>query len=162
MQRNTKIFLLVGGLSLLVTAFLLHQKILLEKTGFSLKKFRIKNYSVNDATVEMVFKINNLSNIDFSVKGYNLRIYLNGEEIANPQSNQKITIKANGSSDVSLDLRFNPEQVKDLALNFFAGVNFKSNTLLSIKGRMNVGALKDTITTGFIPVNYSVKLSELM
>ena len=113
--------------------------------------------------LDVTVKLLNNSSFEADITGYNLDVVLNGKLVATIASNKTLTIKANGVSELGLNVDFDPSKVfnpSDL-LNLIAwAITDKENIVIRTKGTFS--AKLNFIKVSDYPVDISMTLAEIM
>lgn len=106
--------------------------------------------------MELILEVNNDSDIDIDIQGYDLDLSINGNFITKVKQNITQVIAAKGKSQFSLLLDFNPSQVLGQALNldFIASLlKSKTNIVIGLNGYVSILGVKNLQVNQTIPIN---------
>lgn len=134
----------------------------LKKYCYAVKGFRINSFTRKKMSITLKVLFENKSDIGFWVKGYDLKTYIDNKYVATVKSVKKEYIKANGVSDLLLEIDFTPSEkfsFQDLMRILGYYLTDKEKLKLSLKGHVT-GSHK-----GFskeMPLNLSFNFKELL
>jgi hypothetical protein len=164
LKWKNKYLIAIGGVGLTAygISWLVKQKTMLAKTCMKPSGFVPVRLTVNNADINLKFKMKNASKVGYYLKNQVYNVYINDQfvgVIKNPNKNYIVPEK---STDVWLNVKFNPLQVaniswdtlKDLIVN-------NSDVKVQIKGNAKVVAGGGVFAFNY-PVDQTFKLSELV
>lgn len=152
--------IIIGLLSIVGIAafYLIRQYQLLMAYTYKFSNFNVQKISGSTATVTTTLTVSNPSNVDVNIDGYNLNIFLNGNQVTNLTSNNRVLVKANNSSDIPLVISFDYSNVfkQVLSLSFLSSfLNGSANMQLTgtISLSINGVAIKNLNVDYTEPIN---------
>ena len=159
MNRTLKTVLIVGGVGAVLYAiyrFYMKQIGLLENYDYKIIGAKIKKISGNQLQFDTKVRFFNKSKIEVDINKIYLDIYLEDTLTGFVVENQPFVIAANGSSDIDLQMTFNPQTVlKSLASILLSGIRQKDLNF-TMKGYANI---RSGIISTTLPITYSDKVS---
>ncbi len=146
----------VGGIYLYSNAVKLANAVVkLQKVLFRMPKPDI-------CALDIFFDVDNKSDIDALITGYNIDLIINDKKIANIQDKVGQTVKPNAVSTIEVIAAFKPSAVwKEVAtMDFVTALAKSQNMQIQLKGIVSVSHGWLAFTN--LPVDYNFKLSDLL
>lgn len=125
---------------------------LLKSTGIKIISYKLNGIFTRNASLYLLLKISNNSDIDLQAKSGKFDVYLNNIFIAGVPVTVTETLNAKSSINVPLTAYFNPATVIQQGLQTL--VSNPQNVTLTIKGKVSV-------QSSFIAIN-NLKINETM
>jgi LEA14-like dessication related protein len=159
MNKTFKNILIVGGVGAVVYAiykFYVRQIGLIQNYDYKIIGAKIKKISGNQLQFDTKVRFFNKSKIEVEVQKIYLDVYLEDTLTGFVVENRPFIIASNGSSDIDLQMTFNPQSIlKSLASIVLSG--FKKKDLnFTIKGYANI---RSGVVSTTLPITYSDKIS---
>jgi len=164
LKWKNKYLIAIGGVGLTAygISWLIKQQGMLEKTCFKAKGFVPVRLTINSADVNVKFKMKNESKVGYYLKNQIYNVYINDQFVGVIKNPNKLYIVPEKSTDVWLNVKFNPLQVanisRDTLKNLIAN---NSDVKVQIKGNANVVARGGMFAFNY-PVDETFTLSELI
>lgn len=127
-------------------------------------KYRFSKLSFNDASLNVDLEVFNESNIDVTIKSYDIDAFVNSTKVVKLKNDVNQVVKANGSSLITVNFSFNPTSVlKGLfQADIIKGLVFdRSKVVIGLAGYVSVSG-SGILDIDNIPVNYSSPLSTMV
>lgn len=158
--------IIAGAAALIVSGFVYYKLQIKKLSDIKTKpvRYRFRNFSLSNATLEVDIMVENQSNLDATIKSYDIDAYINNVKIAKIQNGINQTIHPNGNSIIMVPINFNPTSVlKELFnIDILKGVVLdRSKVILTLKGFVSVVS-SGVLNIDNFPVNYSEPLSKLV
>lgn len=118
---------------------------------------RIVNLTSDNASFDVNTRITNISNVEAKVTEIYLDLYVNGALVGNINEVKDILVKANGSSDFSFRISFNPKIVLKNIINIVTLSVALKDVVVNLKGYIKV---KSGLLSTSIPFEYNTTLKE--
>lgn len=159
MNRTLKNILIVGGIGGVLYAvyrFYIGQIGLLQNYDYKIIGAKIKKISGNNVQFDTKVRFFNKSKIEVEIQKIYVDVYLEDTLTGFVVENRPFIIASNGSSDIDLQMTFNPQSVlKSLATIVLSG--FKKKDLnFTMKGYANI---RSGVISTTLPITYSDKIS---
>jgi|LakMenEpi03Aug12_release.lakeMendotaPanAssembly.Ray.scaffolds.fasta_scaffold46627_9 LEA14-like dessication related protein len=141
MKPTTKKYLIAGAIGVVTVAgalaYLQYKKLMNYTLKF--KGLRVRKLRFNDFDFDITLDFMNKSNIDFIIEKQVYNVYLNDIFVTKLENISPSTIKANTTSPMALNVKFNPKDVLEKigvnAVNFVLNAN---KTILKVDAKLKV------------------------
>ena len=144
----------VGG-AVVATYLIVHfakQGSMLKKTCFKPAGFVPNKLSINDADINIKLKMKNKSKIDYYLKNQIYNVYINDQFVGVIRNANKLYIAPEKSSDVWLNVKFNPLKVANISWDTIKDILSKGgDAKIQLKGNARV-----VDKSGLFAFNYPV------
>lgn len=160
---KNKYWFYVGGavVGTYVVAHLVKQAGLLKKTCFKPAGFVPNKLSLQDADINIKLKMKNKSKIDYYLKNQIYNVYINEQFVGVIKNDNKLYIAPDKTSDVWLNLRFNPLKAVNISWDTLKDLLSKGgDAKIQIKGNARVSD-KSGIFGFNYPVDQTFSLKDL-
>jgi LEA14-like dessication related protein len=158
MTKRQKLFLGVGLFAFGVAGWYIHKQYkMAQLLCFKPKKYRIRNVSMDSATLEMDMEIKNMGELAVKVRNYKFRIYGNKRYLATAHSEKEVLIKPYSSVTVPVTITLNPRLLFRNVGTILTSMNGWRSVELTFDGGLKV---TKGVLPLYIPVRTSFKLSE--
>jgi LEA14-like dessication related protein len=124
---NKKVGLVIGGIVLLFTGYILYLKLQANKLAaqltYRLQSFQIKNFGLSNIRILSEIVVTNPTSVEFSITDYNIDVQVEGTTITTLKGGgAPVLVGANQSTTIPLDVQFDPRKVAQNLLSFFLDV----------------------------------------
>lgn len=153
--------LIIGGtiiLAVYVSFLLKRQFDLLKKAQIKIVNFRIHGLLTKNASLELIIKITNNSDIDLMANNGKFDVFLNQTKISTIPVPITKKLDARSFIEVPLNIRFNPALVIQQGMQ--ALISDPKNVVVSVKGKINV--VSSGIAFNNIKIDETMLLSEII
>lgn len=138
----------------------IQQKRLLHKTCFKPASFVPNKLSVNQADINIKLKMKNKAHVGYAIKSQQYEMYINNSFVGTIENNNQIFIAPQSTTDVWLNIKFNPLHVANISWDTIKDLIVKGGDLrIKLKGKAKI---KKGIFTFNYPLNESFTLKELL
>lgn len=160
---KSKYWWAVGGGAVL-TSLIVHYKRqydLLEKTSFKPAGFAPNKLTLNEADFNIKLKMNNDSAVDYYLKDQVYNLYINNSFVAVIRNPNQIYVAPEKSTDIWLNVKFNPMNVKNLSWLQIKEMLLKNSSLaIQLKGNAKVKLLNGVFSFDY-PVDETFTMKDL-
>ena len=118
---------------------------------------KLVNLSTDNVSFDVSTRITNISNVEAKVTEIYLDIYVNNALVGNINEVKDILVKANGFSDFSFRIAFNPKIVLNNIINIVTLSVALKDVVVNLKGYIKV---KSGFISTSIPFEYNTTLKE--
>jgi len=156
-------FIYVGGaiLGTYIVTYLVKQSNLLRETCFKPAGFVPNKLTLNEADINLKLKMKNKSDIDYYLKQQLYNVFINDKFVGSVKNNNKLYIAQNKTSDVWLNIKFNPLQVANLSWDTLKELlTTGGDAKIQLKGNAKVVVASGLFAFDY-PVDETFSLKEL-
>lgn len=146
----------VGGIGYAIYRFYKKQFALLADFDYEISGIRVNKLSLNNISLDISVRFGNKSKIEATVSEIFLDVFLEGQKVGFISDNKPFVIPSNGTSDVSMNVTFNPQLIFKSALPIILSGISKKDLNFMFKGNANI---KSGIVSTTLPINISKNLS---
>src|SRR3972149_1078468 len=117
LKWKNKYLVVIGGVGLTAygISWLIKQQSMLAKTCMKPSGFVPSRLSINDADINIKFKMKNKSSVGYYIKNQVYNTYINDQFVGVIRNSNKLYIVPEKTTDVWLNVRFNPLQVANIS-----------------------------------------------
>jgi hypothetical protein len=159
-MKGLKALLIASGVGIIGYALYRYYKKqidFLKDYEYKVTGLRLVTLTSDNASFDVDTRITNISNVEAKVTEIYLDLYVNNALVGNINEVKDILVKANGSSDFSFRISFNPKIVLKNIINIVTLSVALKDVVVNLKGYIKV---KSGIITTSIPFEYSTTLKE--
>lgn len=154
--KNILIFGGVGAVVYVLYTFYKKQIGILRNYDYQIIGAKVKKISKNQLEFSTKLRFFNKSKIEVEVQKIYIDIYLEDVMVGFVVEEKPFLVASNGSSDVNLNMTFNPQSLlKKLAGILFTGV-LKKDLNFTMKGYANI---RSGLVSTTLPISYTDKIS---
>jgi len=154
--KNILIFGGVGAVVFVLYTFYKKQLGILRNYDYQIIGAKVKKISKNQLEFSTKLRFFNKSKIEVEVQKIYIDIYLEDVMVGFVVEEKPFLVASNGSSDVNLNMTFNPQLLlKQLAGILFTGV-LKKDLNFTMKGYANI---RSGLVSTTLPISYTDKIS---
>jgi len=161
---KNKYFAVIGGVGLTAygISWLIKQQAMLEKTCMKPSGFVPNKLSINNADINIKFKMKNKSTLGYYLKNQVYNVYINEQFVSVIRNPNRLYIVPEKSTDVWLNVKFNPLQVANISWDTLKDlIANNSDVKVQLKGSAKVVAGNGLFAFNY-PVDETFTLSELV
>jgi len=159
-MKGLKALLLASGVGIIGYALYRYYKMqinFLKDYQYKVTGFKVVSLTSDNVSFDISTRITNISNVEAKVTEIYLDVYVNNALVGNINEVKDILVKANGSSDFSFRIAFNPKIVLNNIINIVTLSVALKDVVVNLKGYIRV---KSGFISTSIPFEYSTTLKE--
>jgi LEA14-like dessication related protein len=159
-MKGLKSLLIASGVGIIGYALYRYYKKqidFLKDYEYKVTGLRVVSLTSDNASFDVDTRITNISNVEAKVTEIYLDLYVNNALVGNINEVKDILVKANGFSDFSFRISFNPKIVLKNIINIVTLSVALKDVVVNLKGYIKV---KSGIISTSIPFEYSTTLKE--
>lgn len=164
LKWKNKYLIYIGGAGLTAygVTWIIKQQSMLEKTCFKPAGFVPNELSINNADINIKYKMKNKSKVGYYLKNQVYNAYINDQFVGVINNSNKIYIVPEKTTDVWLNVKFNPLQVANISWDTLKNlIANNSDVKVQIKGNAKVIAGGGVFAFNY-PVDETFTLSDLV
>ena len=164
LRWKNKYLIVIGGVGLTAygISWLVKQQAMLGKTCMKASGFVPVKLGINNADINIKFKMKNKSSVGYYLKNQVYNVFINDQFVGVIRNPNKLYIVPEKSTDVWLNVKFNPLQVANISWDTIVDMISKnSDVKIQIKGNAKVVAAGGLFAFNY-PVDESFTLAELV
>lgn len=132
---------------------------LLAKFKYKITGGRLNTVSTNVFQLSLFIKFSSIADIEATVSDLSLNVFLDDKKVGVISNDNSFIIPSHGTSDIALNLSFDPRIVLGNILDIVSGNRAVENSQLKIDGYASV---KSGFISATLPVRYSTSIKEFL